>query len=50
LSNVTTIFIFFWKLPQIQTSKFRKAVQQHTKGMLGSIVWVLLKIYFSFQE
>ena len=41
---------FFRKLPQIQTSNFRKVVRQHTEGMVKSIIWVLLKIYFSFQE
>jgi len=42
--------IFFWKLPQIRTSKFCKAVQQHTENMVASIIWVLLEIYFSFQQ
>ena len=35
-----TIFRFFWKLPQIQTSNFRKVVRQHTEGMEGTITWV----------
>ena len=43
-------FDFFWKLPQIRTSKFCKAVQQHTENMVASIIWVLLEIYFSFQQ
>jgi len=50
LSNVTRFLFFFRNLPQIQTSKFCKVVQQHTKGMFGRIMWVLLKIYFSFQQ
>jgi len=33
---------FFCKLPQIQTSKFRKVVRQHTERMVESITWVLL--------
>jgi len=33
-----------------QTSNVRKVVQQHTEGMMGSIIRVLLEIYFSFQE
>jgi len=37
---------FFWKLPQFHTSNFRKVVQQHTECMVGSIIWVLLEIYF----
>jgi len=41
---------FFWKLPQIRTSKFRKEVRQHTEGMMVHIIWVLLEIYFSFQQ
>jgi len=46
-----TIFrCFFWKLPQIRTSNFRKVVRQHTEGMVRSIIWVMLKIYFSFQQ
>ena len=46
-----TIFrLFFWKLPQIRTSNFRKVLWQHTEGMVGSIKTVLLEIYFSFQQ
>ena len=41
LSNVT---IFFCKLPQFRTSNFCKVVWQHTDGMMGSIIWDLLKI------
>ena len=33
-----------------QTSKFRKVVRQHTEGVVGSIIWILLKIYLSFQQ
>jgi len=29
----------------MQTSNFRKVVQQYTVGMVGSIMWVLLEIY-----
>jgi len=42
--------VFFWKLPQIRTSNFRKVVRQHTQGMVISIIRVLLAIYFSFQQ
>jgi len=47
-----TIFRFFCELPQIRTSNFCKVVRQHTEGMvgLGSIIWVLLKMYFSCQQ
>jgi len=40
------ILDFFWKLPQIWTSNFRKVVRQYTEGMVGSIICVLLEIYF----
>jgi len=51
LSNVTRFLdCFFWKLPQFHTSKFRKVVRQHTEGMMGSIIWVLLEIYMAFQQ
>jgi len=49
LSNVTQYldfsFDFFWKLPQIRTSNFRKVAWQHTKGMVGGIIWVLVEIF-----
>jgi len=32
-----------------RTSSFLKVVQ-HTEGMLRSIIWILLGIYFSFQQ
>ena len=44
-----TIFrLLFWKLPQFHTSNFRKVVWQHTEGMVGNVVWVLLQIYLAF--
>jgi len=42
--------VFFWKLPQIQSSNFRMVVRQHTEGVVGSIIWVLLEIYLPFQQ
>ena len=45
-----TIFrLFFWKLPQIQTPNFHKVVWQHTEGLVGSIICILLEICFTFQ-
>jgi len=41
---------FFWKSPQIRTSNFCKVVRQHTVGMMGSIMWILLEIYFAFSS
>jgi len=43
LSTVTRLW-FICKLPQIRTSNFCKVVRQHTKGIVGSILWVLLKV------
>ena len=34
----------YCKLPQMRTSEFRKVVQQHTEGMMESIIWNLLEI------
>jgi len=45
-----TIFRFFEKLPQFRTSNFRKVVRQHTEGMVGNIILVLLEIYLAFQQ
>ena len=45
-----TIYRCFLQLPQIPTSNFHKVVWQRTKGMVGSIIWILLKLYFSFQQ
>jgi len=42
--------ILFWKLPQILTSNFLKVVRQHTEGIVGSIIWVLLEISVSSSE
>jgi len=42
--------LFFWKLPQFHTSNFHKVVHQHTEGMVGSIIWVLLEIYLALQQ
>ena len=42
--------VFFWKLPQIRTSNFRKVVRQHIKGTARNIIRLLLEIYFSFQR
>jgi len=53
LSYVTQFLdCFFWKLPQFHTSKFHSVtvVWQHTKGMVGSITWILLEIYLAFQQ
>jgi len=50
LVKCDTTFRFFSRKYQIRTSKFCKVVRQHTKGMVGIIIWVLLEIYFSFQQ
>ena len=33
-----------------QLKRHRKVVRRHTEGMMVSIIWVLLQIYFSFQQ
>jgi len=42
-----TLLDCFCKLPQIRTSNFCKVVWRHTEGF---VLWVLLQIYFSFQQ
>jgi len=42
--------VFFWKLSQIRPSNFCKIVWQHTEGMEGSIILILLEIYLAFQQ
>ena len=29
---------------------FHKVVRQHTEGLVGSIIWILLEIYSAFQQ
>jgi len=41
------IFLYFYT--KTRTSNFHKVVPQHTEGVVGSIIWILLEIYFSFQ-
>jgi len=52
MSNVTRFLNCFFegKLPHIQTPNFRKVVRQYIEGMMESVIWVLLEIYFSFQQ
>jgi len=52
LSNVTRFLDCFFggKLPQFHTSNFRKVVRQHTEGMVGSTMSVLLEIYLAFEQ
>ena len=37
-------------MTQLELLNFHKVVQQHTEGMVGSIICILLEIYFSFQQ
>jgi len=37
-------------MPKLGTSNFRKVVQQHAEGMVGSIICILLEIYLAFQQ
>jgi len=48
--HVTFSFAFSSRYAKTRTSNFRKVVRQHTEGMVGSIAWILLEIYLSFQQ
>ena len=48
--HVTFLFAFSSRCAKNRTYNFSKAVQQHTEGMVGSMIWILLEIYFSFQQ
>ena len=48
--HVTFSFAFSSRYSKIRTSEFCKVVRQHTEGMIGSIIWILLEMYFSFQQ
>jgi len=41
---------FLPDIPKLRTPNFHKVVWQHTEGMVGSIIWVLLEIYLAFQQ
>jgi len=43
-------FAFSSKYAKTRTFNFRKGVWQLTEGMVGSIIWILLNIYPSFQQ
>jgi len=40
--HVTFSFAVSCRYAKTQTSKFRKVVWQHTEGMVGSIMWIVL--------
>ena len=48
--HVTFSFAFSSRYAKTRISNFRMVVRQHIKGMVESIIWVLLEIYFSFQQ
>jgi len=49
--HATFLLVFSSRYAKTRTSNFRKVVRQHTEGMTGSIIWLLLlEIYFSFQQ
>jgi len=48
--HVTFLFSIFSRYAKTPTSKFRKVVRQHVEGVVGSIIWILLEMYFSFQQ
>jgi len=42
--HVTFSFAFSSIFAKIPTSNFRKVVWQHTAGVVGSVIWILLEI------
>jgi len=48
--HVTFSFAFPSRYAKTSTSNFCKVMWQHTEGMMGSIIWILLEIYFFFQQ
>jgi len=48
--HVTFLFAFSSRYAKTQTSNFHKVVRKLTEGMVGSIIWILLVIYCSFQQ
>jgi len=48
--HITFLFAFSYRYVKTWTSNFRKVVQQHTEGMVGCSIWILLEINLSFQE
>jgi len=49
LMHITFSFAFSYRYARNRTSKFSKVVRQHTESMVGSIIRILLEIYFSFE-
>jgi len=41
---------FSSRYAKTRTSNFSKVVRQHTEGMMGSIIRVLLEIYLAFSN
>ena len=48
--HVTFSSAFSSRYARTRTSNFRKIVRQRTKGVVGSVIWVLLEIYLDFQQ
>ena len=48
--HVRFSFAFSYRYAKTRNSKFRKVVRQHTVNIMGSIIWILLEIYFSFEQ
>jgi len=47
---VTFSFAFSSRYVKTRTSNFRMVVQEHSEGVMESIIWILLEIYFYFQQ
>jgi len=48
--HVTFSLAFCSRYAKTGTSNFRMVVRQHTEGVVGSIIWILLEIYFAFSS
>jgi len=48
--HVTFSFAFSSRYAKTRTPNFRKVVRQHTDGVAGSIIWIVLEIYLSFHQ
>jgi len=48
--NLNIFVCIFSRYAKTWTSSFHKVVRQHTEGVMGSIIRVLLEIYLSFQQ
>jgi len=41
---------FLSDMPKLTLLRVYKVVRQHNEGTMGSIIWIMLEIYLSFQQ